>query len=79
MSILVFQKHRKIECQTLICSLAHEDANRHLASTTTTVITTEAKAAGATHVSGASVVVGDKTTVTKEASASSHTATAMKQ
>jgi hypothetical protein len=70
------QANVKVEAITeQVAALAHEDASRHLASTTTTVITTQAKATGETHVAGAAVVVGGKTTVTEQASSSSHTAT----
>jgi len=72
------QANVKVEAITeQVAALAHEDASRHLASTTTTVITTQAKATGETHVAGAAAVVGEKTTVTQQASSSSssHTAT----
>lgn len=49
-----------------------EDANRLLTSTSTTVIRTEAKASGETHVAGVAAVVG---TNTVEKSASSHSST----
>ncbi|CAF0799650.1 unnamed protein product [Adineta steineri] len=52
-----------------VAALSAEDASRLLTSTATTVITTEAKATGATHVEGASVVVG-KTAETVHASSS---------
>jgi len=61
--------------------LGAEDANRLLTSTSTTVIRTEAKAAGETHVAGVAAVVGT-TAKTVEKSSSSHSsssATTIKQ
>jgi hypothetical protein len=55
-------------------SLGAEDANRLLTSTSTTVIRTEAKATGETHVSGVAAVVGT-TATTVEKSSSSHSST----
>jgi hypothetical protein len=52
-------------------SLGAEDANRLLTSTSTTVIRTEARAAGETHVEGATVAVG--TTATNVETSSSKT------
>jgi len=50
--------------------LGAEDASRRLASTSTTVIRTEAKATGETHVAGTEAVVSTKSS-TAQASSSS--------
>jgi hypothetical protein len=50
--------------------LSHEDASRLLTSTSTTVIRTEARAQGETHVAGTEAIVG-KTTQTVEQQQSS--------
>ncbi|CAF1454826.1 unnamed protein product [Adineta steineri] len=57
-----------------VAALGAEDANRLLTSTSTTVIRTEAKATGETHVAGTTAVVGT-TATTVEKSASSRTST----
>jgi len=54
--------------------LGAEDANRLLTSTSTTVIRTEAKATGETHVPGVTAIVGT-TATTVEKSSSSHSST----
>lgn len=71
------QANAKVEAITdQVAALGAEDANRLLSSTSTTVIRTEAKATGETHVAGANVVVGStKTTVEKSSSSSSSSAT----
>jgi len=61
-----------------VAVLGSEDASRRLQSTTTTVITTEARSEGETHVAGATVVGGTKTTVEKSKSTSSHSETHQK-
>jgi hypothetical protein len=72
------QASAKVESITeQVATLGAEDANRLLTSTSTTVITTEAQAAGATHVEGASVAVGGKAvteTASSSHSSSSHSA-----
>jgi hypothetical protein len=62
-------------------SLGAEDANRLLTSTSTTVIRTEAKATGETHVAGSAVVLGTTATNVEKSSSSHSTssATATKQ
>jgi len=59
-----------------VATLGAEDASRLLTSTSTTVITTEARAAGETHVEGATVNLGTTATTTETASSqsSSHSA-----
>ena len=54
----------------IFSSLGAEDASRLLTSTSTTFITTEAKAAGETHVAGTEPVVGTRATTTEKSSAS---------
>ncbi len=58
-----------------------EDANRLLTSTSTTVIRTEAKSSGETHVAGVAAVVGTTTNTTEKSSSShsSSSATTTKQ
>ncbi|UJR16520.1 hypothetical protein I4U23_003421 [Adineta vaga] len=64
------QANAKVEAITeQVAALGAEDASRLLTSTATTVITTEAKATGSTHVEGAAVVVG---TTSKKVETSSH-------
>lgn len=59
------QANAKVEAITdQVAALGAEDANRLLSSTSTTVIRTEAKAAGETHVAGVAAVVGGTTTTT---------------
>jgi len=66
------QANAKVEAITdQVAALGAQDANRLLSSTSTTVIRTEARAAGETHVAGVSAVVGG-TATTVEHSASSH-------
>jgi len=71
------QTNARVEAITdQVAALGAEDANRLLTSTSTTVITTEAKAAGETHVAGATAVVGGTaSTVQTSSSQSSSTAT----
>jgi len=52
-----------------VAVLGAEDANRLLTSTSTTVITTEAKTAGETHVAGATVHLGTTATTVEKSSA----------
>jgi hypothetical protein len=54
-----------------IFSLGAEDANRLLTSTSTTVIRTEARAAGESHVEGATAVVGTTASTVQTASSQS--------
>jgi hypothetical protein len=54
-----------------IFSLGAEDASRLLTSTSTTVIRTEAKASGETHVEGTAAVVGTQTKTVETASSQS--------
>jgi len=65
-----------------VAALGAEDANRLLTSTSTTVIRTEARAAGETHVAGATAVLGTTATTVEQSSsshsASSHTAATTK-
>ena len=56
-------------------SLSAEDASRLLSSVSTTVITTEARAAGETHVEGATVIL-PTTTTTETVKKSTHTTNA---
>jgi len=74
------QANAKVDSITQqVAALGAEDANRLLTSTSTTVIRTEAKSTGETHVAGATAVLGTTaTTVEKSSSsqsASSHSAT----
>ncbi|CAF3893159.1 unnamed protein product [Rotaria sordida] len=69
------QANAKIESITdQVAMLGAQDANRLLSSTSTTVITTEARAAGETHVPGAAVTA-NTTTKTVEQSSASHSST----
>jgi len=66
------QANAKVDAITQqVAALGAEDANRLLTSTSTTVIRTEAKATGETHVVGPAIVVGT-TANTVEKSSSSH-------
>jgi len=56
-----------------VAVLGHEDASRRLASTTTTVITTKANAAGETHVSGSPVTIGVTSTKVESSKSTSET------
>jgi len=60
-----------------VAALGAEDANRLLTSTSTTVIRTEARATGETHVAGTTAVLGTTGTTVENASSSqsSHSAT----
>jgi len=70
------QVNVKVEAITdQVAALGAEDASNRMASTTTTVITTQAKSSGETHVAGAEVVVGSATD-TVETSSASHSSTA---
>jgi len=65
------QANAKVEAITdQVAQLSQEDANRLLSSTSTTVIRTEARAQGETHVAGASVVVGGTATTVEQSSSS---------
>jgi len=70
------QANAKAEAITeQVAALGAEDASRLLTSTSTTVITTQARAAGETHVAGATAVVGT-TAITEEASSSQSSSSA---
>ena len=56
---------------SVVFSLSAEDANRLLTSTSTTVIRTEARAQGETHVAGAEAIVGKKIETVEQSSSSS--------
>jgi len=56
--------------------LGAEDASRLLTSTSTTVIRTEAKTAGETHVEGTAAVVGTQTKTVETASSSQSSSSA---
>jgi len=58
-----------------VASLSAADAQNRLQSTTTTVIQTQSKSAGESHVAGATVVGGDTTTTTTNKSSSHHSET----
>jgi len=65
------QSNAKVDAITeQVAALSAEDANRLLTSTSTTVITTEAKTSGETHVAGAAVVVGTTAQTVETSSAS---------
>jgi len=69
-------EHKQVEQITdRVAALGSEDASRRLQSTTTTVITTEAKSQGETHVAGATVIGGTRTTTTTDKSRSEHSET----
>jgi len=59
-----------------VAALGQEDASRRLASTTTTVITTKAEAAGETHVQGSPVTFGKTTTQVESSKSSSSSSSA---
>jgi len=76
------QANAKVDSITQqVAALGAEDANRLLTSTSTTVIRTEAKATGETHVAGSAVVLGTTATNVEKSSSSHSTssATATKQ
>jgi len=67
------QTNAKVDAITQqVAALGAEDANRLLTSTSTTVIRTEAKSAGETHVAGVAAVVGTTAATSVEKSSSSH-------
>jgi len=71
------QANAKVDAITQqVAALGAEDANRLLTSTSTTVIRTEAKAAGESHVAGATVTTVEKST---RSNSSSSAATTTKQ
>jgi hypothetical protein len=68
---LPFVFNKNIIKRNDLFSLSAADSNRLLTSTSTTVITTEARATGETHVAGVAAVVGT-TSKTVEHASSSH-------
>jgi len=73
------QANAKVDAIThQVAALGAEDANRLLTSSSTTVIRTEARSTGETHVAGAAVVVGTTATTVENASGSHSSSSATK-
>lgn len=71
------QANAKVDVITQqVAALGAEDANRLLTSTSTTVIRTEAKATGETHVAGTTAVLGTTATTVEKSSSSQSSSSA---